>query len=205
MKRPYLSLLAMTLGIALMTGLSAWGQPKQSPQPAVCPAVYCPAPVCMPAQPPRCCAPSSPDNAKLVEELLAILKETQSTDAFLVTVKALSDVGPDAKTAVPAIIRGADRLGLLKDIEKQAKDEEGSGIMIVDAIEEILRGPCVAGAYAPSAVVGVPAPMYAPPMPHAAPCCPPSSPVNVTAPARAADAPKPTSSLPTPPGDEEKR
>jgi hypothetical protein len=200
MKRPRPSLLVLTLGIALLTGYAAWGQPKPTPPAAACPTTCgpqaCPAPVCMPAAP-RCCVPSSPDNAKLVEELLAILKETKSADTFIVTVKALSDLGPDARTAVPAIIRGGDRLGLFTDIEKQAKEEDGSGLMIVDAIEEILRGPCAAAGCVPPSVVGVPAqawtpvpfagqycpaPCYAPPVPPVPRPPEPARPASLTAP-----------------------
>jgi hypothetical protein len=212
MKRPRTSLLVLTLGIALLTGYAAWGQPKPTSPPAACPttcgSVGCPTPVCMPAAPPRCCMPSSPDNAKLVEELLAILQETRSADTFIVTVKALSDLGPDAKTAVPAIIRGGDRLGLFKDIETQAKEEEGSGLMIVDAIEEILRGPCAAAGCVPPSVVGVPAQAWTP-MPFATPYCPApcyAPPVPPVAP-WAPRPPEPTrpASLTTPPADDVKR
>jgi hypothetical protein len=79
-------------------------------------------------------------NQQLVRDLVGILKKTKSPDAFLVTVKALGDIGPRAKPAVPAIILNAERLGLIKDILQQADDEEqlGSGVLIMDAIEEIV-------------------------------------------------------------------
>jgi len=79
-------------------------------------------------------------NEKLVQELIAILKKTKSTDTFLVTVHALEAIGPRSKAAVPAIILNAQRLGLLKDIMQQAEDEEkdGPGIIIAEAIEHIV-------------------------------------------------------------------
>jgi hypothetical protein len=80
-------------------------------------------------------------NEKLVRDLTAILKKTKSTDTFLVTVKALADMGPRAKPAVPAIILNAERLGLLKDIMQQVDDDSDDdcpGDFIVEAIAQIV-------------------------------------------------------------------
>jgi hypothetical protein len=103
-------------------------------------------------------------NQQLVRDLTAILKNTKSADTFLVTVRALGDMGSRAKPAVPAIILNAERLGLLENILEQADDEEqlGPGIMITEAIADIVtprrdRQP----------------PSYAVPPP---PCCPPCCP-----------------------------
>jgi hypothetical protein len=100
-------------------------------------------------------------NEKLVRELMAILKKTKSSDTFLVTVKALADIGPRARAAVPAIILNAERLGLTKDILAQADDEEqdGPGEFIVEAIEQIVAShrrqaahPVAPMAYPPGAM-----------------------------------------------------
>ncbi|HKB40226.1 MAG TPA: hypothetical protein VKD72_27600, partial [Gemmataceae bacterium] len=58
---------------------------------------------------PRCTSGRPDDD--LVGALVAILEETRSPDTLLVTVKALADLGPRARTAVPAVIRSAERLG----------------------------------------------------------------------------------------------
>ncbi|HWG46860.1 MAG TPA: hypothetical protein VN688_29120 [Gemmataceae bacterium] len=57
-------------------------------------------------------APSTDD--KLIEELTAILKETKSSETFLVTAMTLGRMGPAAKCALPALIRNAERLELLE-------------------------------------------------------------------------------------------
>jgi len=87
---------------------------------------------------PRCTSGKPDDD--LVGGLVAILEETKSPDTLLVTVKALADLGPRARTAVPAVIRSAERLGVLKDILHQ-KDEQGAvGPVIVDLIDQIIKG-----------------------------------------------------------------
>jgi uncharacterized protein (TIGR03067 family) len=85
---------------------------------------------------------SVPDSAdrELVKKLVAILKKTKSVDTFLVTTRVLADLGLEAKSAVPAIILHAERLGLLKDILQQEEDEEGPGIAIVEMLEDLLQG-----------------------------------------------------------------
>jgi hypothetical protein len=102
-------------------------------------------------------------NQQLVRDLTAILKNTKSPDTFLVTVRALGDMGSRAKPAVPAIILNAERLGLLENILEQADDEEqlGPGIMITEAIADIVtprRDRQPSG--------------YAVPPPCCPPCCP---------------------------------
>ncbi len=51
----------------------------------------------------------------LVEELIDVLDRTQSVDAFLVTLKLLEKSGARATSAIPAIVRCAERLGLFKN------------------------------------------------------------------------------------------
>jgi hypothetical protein len=47
-----------------------------------------------------------------VLELLDILGQTKSVDAFLVTVALLAEVKPEARSAIPVVIRNAERLGI---------------------------------------------------------------------------------------------
>ena len=58
-----------------------------------------------------------------VGELVAVLNETKSVDAFLITVELLQKMGADARPAVPAVIRNAERLGILR----KAKLYSGKG------------------------------------------------------------------------------
>jgi hypothetical protein len=50
----------------------------------------------------------------VVPELVGILNETASKDTFLVTVLLLKKLGAEAKPALPAIIRNAERLNIFK-------------------------------------------------------------------------------------------
>jgi hypothetical protein len=87
---------------------------------------------------PRCTSGKPDDD--LMGGLVAILDETKSPDTLLVTVKALADLGPRARSAVPAVIRSAERLGVLKDLLHQ-KDEQGAvGPAIVELIGQIIKG-----------------------------------------------------------------
>jgi hypothetical protein len=52
--------------------------------------------------------------AGIVGDLVAVLNETKSVDAFLVAVELLQKMGAEARPAVPAVIRNAERLGILK-------------------------------------------------------------------------------------------
>lgn len=203
-KLTYLALFALVAGAALLTGYVAWGQqwscppvvasqqpqapiclptPAYGPQQASCPAqgvgyAPCPSAVVAPMPVARFCPPPVAGNAKLVEELRSLLQETNSADTFQLTAMALAHLGPDAKSAVPAIIRGAERLGLIKDLEKQMKEEEGPGLLVIDCLDQILAGPgcapqCCSGVFAVPPTACVPAtPMYA------VPPCPPQAPVG---------------------------
>jgi hypothetical protein len=79
----------------------------------------------------------------LVGELVAILNETKSKDTFLVTVAALQKIGPEARASAPAIIRNADRLGLLRGISREPKKETSKGRaaeVVLEALDEVLGG-----------------------------------------------------------------
>ncbi len=77
-----------------------------------------------PADPPR--------KGGLVEELIDVLDKTHSADAFLVTLKLLEKLGTPAVSAIPAIVRNAERLGLFKD-HLHAKDRDS------ELVNEIAR------------------------------------------------------------------
>ena len=143
MRRTYPILSAITLSAALVACYAAWGQspPRTSSPPPGPPPSLCSAPS-QPAAPHRPACAARSDNEKLVEGLVAILNETDSTDTLLVTVAALADLGPRARLAVPAIIRAADRLGLFKGLAQQKKGqgEDHEGMAVVDAIDQILKG-----------------------------------------------------------------
>ena len=57
-------------------------------------------------------APSATDG-KIIDELIVILKETKSTETFAVTAMALGRMGPEAKRALPQLIRNAERLEVI--------------------------------------------------------------------------------------------
>src|SRR5271166_5996232 len=52
---------------------------------------------------------------EFVQDLVSILNETRSSDAFIATVLALHRAGVDGKLVVPAIIKNAERLKLFAD------------------------------------------------------------------------------------------
>jgi len=121
-------------------------------------------------------------NEKLVRDLVAILKKTKSSDTFLVTVKALADMGPRSKAAVPAIILNGERLGLFKDIMQQADDDDpdSAGDFIVEAIEHIVAPRHERQAPRPGAPIAYPpVPAQVPPpcvvSPLMCPAAPPGS------------------------------
>jgi len=131
------------------------------------------------------CSPekASSGNDKLIEELTAILKETKSPQTFLVTVKVLGVMGSEAKYALPAIIRNAERLELLDDLfnsgvengNKIATEELGKALemILVDKYSARRRvvqpPPQVYYAPAPSAYPTAPAYSNVPPTPAPGP------------------------------------
>jgi hypothetical protein len=85
-----------------------------------------------------CCSPApgsasksattSPTDDKIIDELIAILKETKSAETFIVTAMALGTIGPEAKRALPQLIRGAERLELLEDLFNSSAEAGGREI-----------------------------------------------------------------------------
>jgi hypothetical protein len=83
--------------------------------------------------------------AVLTKELLAILQETRSPDVFLLTVGCLEQMGTDPAVAIPAILRNAERLGILKDrlgLTSEAASEQGweEKSPTLDNFKEVLEG-----------------------------------------------------------------
>jgi hypothetical protein len=117
---------------------------------------------------------------KVLQELTAILNETDSADTFLVTTMVLEKMGPDARAAVPALVRNAERLGLLKGLfraDGRGKKAEAAEV-VMKAIETILQKKQRYG-YPPAACYP-PDPLlrggsYSPPCatPPTSPPCPP--------------------------------
>ena len=72
-----------------------------------------------------------------VGELIAILNETHSPDAFLVTLSIMQEIKPEARVVVPAIIRNAERLRLFKRTDPDQPTEQQK--MIVECIAVLLK------------------------------------------------------------------
>jgi hypothetical protein len=128
-------------------------------------ALVGPPPTCEPAATacplaaPPSLAPARVHRAGVVEELIALLDETQSRDTYLATVLVLSRLGGEAKPALPAALRNAERLGLLRGLCKHGRPGKGNtaGTGILDALAAIAQAPALMPPYNP------PPPAYAPP------------------------------------------
>ncbi|MCI0456229.1 MAG: hypothetical protein L0Z62_04515 [Gemmataceae bacterium] len=72
-----------------------------------------------------------------LSELLAILNETRSPDAFLVTISILQEMKPEARLVVPAIIRNAERLKLFAHTKPEEATEEQR--TIADCIAALMK------------------------------------------------------------------
>jgi hypothetical protein len=165
MKRFYPTLPAILI-VALATtvrGQEILPAPVLTSRPA--PVVHAAEPVPPPAASAKTHGSVHAANEKLIRELTAILQKTKSKDTFLVTVKALADMGPRSRAAVPAIILNAERLGLLKDILQQADDEEqdGPGEFVVEAIEQIVASRHRQGVHPVAPMAYPPGPVPPPP------------------------------------------
>jgi len=86
------------------------------------------------ASAPKAVKSADPDD---VAELLAMLDETESADTFLVTLEALVGIEPERKGLLVAVIRNADRLGLLKGLStgKLISGQE----VLADAITKLIE------------------------------------------------------------------
>ncbi len=88
-----------------------------------------------PAKPAKSAAPKDePDD---VAELLALINETESPDTFLIAVEALTGLEPERKGLVAAVVRNADRLGILKGIASNKVTEQQEAV--AKALEKLLQ------------------------------------------------------------------
>jgi hypothetical protein len=94
-------------------------------------------------------------DAALARELLDILEHTQSPDTFVVTVKVLSRLDVDRRLMVPAVIRCAERIGLLSD--RITGEDSEVPELVVELLGEA-KSPAVGSTVGPCA----PAPTVAP-------------------------------------------
>jgi hypothetical protein len=83
---------------------------------------------------------------RYVRELLDILKETQSPDAFQLTLMVLVEAKADPRVAVPVAIRNAERLGLLG---RTVPGEQGPKAYLTNVVFELVRD--LAANYGPEA------------------------------------------------------
>jgi hypothetical protein len=107
---------------------------SSSPRSAAC----CPTASCTAS---KSATPSATDG-KVIDELIAILKETKSPETFLVTATVLGGMGPEAKRTLPVLIRNAERLKLFKDLLASNEDWESQRVaqMVAQAIVMVADG-----------------------------------------------------------------
>jgi hypothetical protein len=130
------------------------------------------------ASPSRSGAPAGKQSSKekLGQELLTILSETTSEDTFLVTLEVLSAADIDPAVAIPAIIRNAERLGMLDGFSKgdrQDKAQEAIGEVLKHFCDKCEGGRRGTSCYSASRVD----PLVAPPMTPSFPVVPSALPV----------------------------
>ena len=88
-----------------------------------------------------------PDDA-VVTELMAIIEKTESEDTFMATLSALAQTGKAGKKAVPAILRGAERVGILKGLARAAdRGQEPSRLQatVFETVETLLKADGTVG------------------------------------------------------------
>jgi hypothetical protein len=100
--------------------------------------------------------------------MIAILKETKSEETFVVTAVALGCMGPEAKRALPQLIRNAERLKLFEDLfgSSASKGDRQVAQHVAEAIVMLAAGqpmgylsttqsmPCANGSSGTPSVVG---------------------------------------------------
>jgi len=113
-------------------------------------------------KPAKCAmAPSGKEqacNGPLVQELIAVLNETKSREVMVMTIAALAELGPEAKCAVPVILRNAERCDLLRGVMEASKDSDQSKLgtqvlewlMLMLGKEKKSTAPCCAAGMCPA-------------------------------------------------------
>jgi uncharacterized protein (TIGR03067 family) len=71
-----------------------------------------------------------------IAELLDVIVETKSVDAFLVTVRLLIDAKPEARQVLPMVIRNAERLGIYG---RHVLDEKTPSAKLVQEMNGLIR------------------------------------------------------------------
>lgn len=97
---------------------------QASPAPAVTPTPPASPPLPPLAPPPAKVAATTKPVEPFVQDMLTVLEETQSSDTFLITLELLAKESGGASTAIPKVLKNAERLGLLKDAIVQGRDEK---------------------------------------------------------------------------------
>jgi hypothetical protein len=129
-----LGLVGVLTSLTFLLGAEPAKSPHSKPTTSCCEEKGCSA---------CCSAMATTTDDHIVQELMTILKETRSPDTFLVTVTVLGRMGPAAKSAIPAIIRNAERLEMLTDVanpEAEGRKEEVAEALM-DSMAHILRKP----------------------------------------------------------------
>jgi len=118
--------------------------PSLRAQSPCCKGQECPAKAkssCAVLPPPACCkepeCPAKAD-ARYTKELLDILQTTRSVDAFVVTLHLLADTDVDPRTALPVIVRHAERLGVFADsLAQDQEDDDKAFTLVMEMIDKL--------------------------------------------------------------------
>ena len=169
-------------GALIGSGLGAIAGALVAPPPTCSdwqtPAACGPAGAACPLAAPPSVSPARVNRAGVVEELIALLDETQSRDTFLTTVVILRSLGSEARPALPAALRNAERLGLLHGVCKHGWAGKGgpASVAVLQALVGIAQAqpatypaapppvypPAPAYGYTPPATYPVPPTVYTP-------------------------------------------
>jgi hypothetical protein len=130
MKRTFPLFVLVGVAGALVPVLAVFAQTSSSRPVSCCPSATCASG--------KNAVKSSTDD-QVIEELIAILKETKSPETFTVTATVLGYMGPEARRALPALIRNAERLELLEDLfDTNATESHRAAQVLAEAIEMIV-------------------------------------------------------------------
>lgn len=109
-----------------------------------------PAPASTPASSPK--PPAT--RAELIADLTTILRETESTDTFLLTLQSILAQDPTDKSVLPLVLRKAEKLGLLEGALFNPRPEQQ---LFLRLLAQVNGTAPQAGYYPPGSV-----PAYAP-------------------------------------------
>jgi hypothetical protein len=74
-------------------------------------------------------------DARYTKELLDLLQTTHSVDAFIVTLNLLVDTDVEPRTAIPLIVRHAERIGVLGDsLQQDKEDVDQPSYLVIEVI-----------------------------------------------------------------------